>query len=213
MTVSMCTPGTRVSILSDLLAWVGASDSPCVFWLNGLAGTGKSTIARTFCDRSNDQGLLGASFFISRDQQERRDASNMVRTIAHQLAVRWRPVSDALCATLRESPVSTARSLQEQIVDFIIIPARELPGNASFVIVIDALDEALSDFLGRPGGDLLLLLGRQLLQLSGRVRLFITSRNEIPILQMFQELSAASHKAVKLHDLDKAVVHFVHQHP
>jgi hypothetical protein len=204
--ISTCTPGTRVSLLEDLMTWATGSDSPCLFWLNGLAGTGKSTIARTLCERLNEHGVLGASFFISRDQSDRREASNIVRSIAYQLAVRSRPVSEALCANLRETPVLAARSLQEQITDWIIIPARELPGNAPFIIVIDALDEAFADFLGRPGGSLLLLLGRQLLQLAGRVKLFITSRNEVPIQQMFHEISVVSKTAVKLHDLDSAVV-------
>jgi hypothetical protein len=206
LTTSMCTPGTRVALLDDLLTWATASDSPCLFWLNGLAGTGKSTIARTLCERLYERGLLGASFFISRDQSDRREASNIVRSIAYQLAVRSRPMSEALCANLRETPVSAARSLQEQITDWIINPARELPDNSFFIIVIDALDESFTDFLGRPGGALLLLLGRQLLQLASRVRLFITSRNEVPIQQMFHELSAVSKTAVKLHDLDSAVV-------
>jgi hypothetical protein len=147
----MCTPGTRVALLGDLLTWATALDSPCLFWLNGLAGTGKSTIARTLCERLNERGLLGASFFISRDQSDRREASNIVRSIAHQLAVRSRPMSEALCANLRETPVTTARSLQEQITDWIIIPARELPGNACFIIVIDALDESFTGF-SRPSG-------------------------------------------------------------
>jgi hypothetical protein len=208
LSVSTCTPGTRVSLLEDLMAWATASDSSCVFWLNGLAGTGKSTIARTLCERLDAQGRLGASFFISRDQSERRDASNIVRSIAHQLAVRWRPVSDALCTELCDTPTSKARSLRQQITDFIIIPARALPATHSFILVIDALDETLSDFLGRPGGDLLLLLVPQLLQLAGRVRLLITSRNEVPIQQMFRELSATPQtvNTVKLHELDKVVV-------
>jgi hypothetical protein len=202
----MCTPGTRVSLLEDLLAWATASDSSCIFWLNGLAGTGKSTIARTLCERLESQSLIGASFFISRDQSDRREASNIVRSIAYQLAVRWRSVSDALCAKLREMPVSATRSLQQQITDFIITPARELPRDTSFIIVIDALDEAFSNFAGRPGGDLLLLLGQQLLQLAGRVRLFLTSRNESSIQQMFNTLSTNSQKVVKLHDLDNTIV-------
>jgi hypothetical protein len=206
--IATCTPGTRVSLLEDLMTWATASDRSFVFWLNGLAGTGKSTIARTLCERLDERGLLGASFFISRDQSERRDASNIVRSIAHQLAVRWRPVSDVLSTELCETPTSKARSLRQQITDFIIAPARALPAVSSFILVIDALDEALGDFLGRPGGDLLLLLVPQLLQLAGRIRLLITSRNEIPIQQMFRELSATPQtvNTVKLHELDKVVV-------
>jgi hypothetical protein len=207
-TASMCTPGTRVSLLQDVLAWAIASNSPCVFWLNGLAGTGKSTIARTFCERLYEQGLLGASFFISRSQADRRNASNIVRTIAHQLAFSHRPVSEALCAELRETPLTVTRSLQQQISDFIVAPSRALPGGACFIIIIDALDESSPDSRGRPGGELLLLLVRQLLQLDGRVRLFITSRNELPIQQMFKDLPATPRTidVVKLHELDKTVV-------
>jgi hypothetical protein len=205
-TVSMCAPGTRVGILNDLLTWADSLKSPCVFWVNGLAGTGKSTIARSLCSRLHGKGLLGASFFISRDQPDKRDASNIVRSIAHQLAVRQHPVADTLCAKLRETPLSVARSLQEQISDFIIDPARGMQGSASLVIVIDALDEAFTDFLGRPGGDFLLLLAQQLLQLDGRLKLCLTSRNEITIQSMFRDPSLPAQAIVKLHDLDATVV-------
>jgi hypothetical protein len=200
-------PGTRSSILKEILAWSGDLGSPCVFWLSGLTGTGKSTIARTLCESWHKQGLLGASFFISRDEPGRREVSNVVRSIAHQLAVRWGSFSDALCAKLRETPVSSPRSLQEQISDFITTPARaKLQLDACFVIVIDALDECLPDFLGRPGGEFLLVLVRQLLQLGGCLKLFITSPAEIPIQHMFQELSAEAMTVVKLHDLDTLAV-------
>jgi hypothetical protein len=203
----MCTPGTRVSILQDILEWTSASDSPYIFWLNGLAGTGKSTIARTLCARLHEQGVLGASFFISRDQPDRRDASNIIRSIAHQLALRWDPVSEALCAKLRDIPASVTRSLLQQITDFVVTPARILQGDTPFIIVIDALDECFSDPRGRPGGDFLPLLVRELFQLNGRLRLFLTSRAEIPILHMFRELStAASTSLFKLHELNAAVV-------
>jgi hypothetical protein len=193
--------------LKGLSAWATASNSPCLFWLSGLAGTGKSTIARTLCERLHDQGSLGASFFISRDQSDRRAASNIVSSIACQLAVRFPSVLDALCTKLREAPAGLApRLLQDEITDFIITPAHKLPGDASFIIVIDALDEAFSGFDGRPGGDLLLILGRQLLRLDGRIRLFITSRNEAPIQQMFNQLSASSQQVLKLHDLDHTMV-------
>jgi hypothetical protein len=206
--VSMCTPGTRVAILSDLQAWAVAPEEPCVFWLNGLAGTGKSTIARSLCEGLDEKGLLGASFFVSRDQPDRRDASKIVRSLAHQLASKWPKVSDALCAKLRKSPLSVARSLQQQITDFMITPSRGLPTSTSVIVVIDALDESVTDYLGRPGGDLLLLLGRQLLPLAGRIKLLITSRNELPIQKMFHELSATLRavNVVKLHELDKAAV-------
>jgi hypothetical protein len=204
---SMCTPGTRVSILEDILAWAAASDSPCVFWLNGLAGTGKSTIARTLCKRLNEMKLLGASFFVSRDEADRRNASKIVHSLAHQLAVFQDPLWNSLCAKLREKPVSATRSLHEQIKDFIVTPAHMLQGNTAFIIVIDALDECFTDSLHRPGGDILLLLVKELLQVDGRLKLFLTSRAETPIVQMFRQLSANAQTSVfTLHELDETVV-------
>ncbi|KAJ7792036.1 hypothetical protein B0H14DRAFT_2395020, partial [Mycena olivaceomarginata] len=44
-----CLEGTRVDLLADLRAWSRDPDVPRIFWLDGMAGTGKSAIARSFC--------------------------------------------------------------------------------------------------------------------------------------------------------------------
>jgi hypothetical protein len=60
---------------------------------------------------------------------------------------------------------------------------------------------------GRPGGDFLLALVPQLLSLSGRLKLLITSRNEVRIQQMFNHLyTTAQQQVTKLHDLDATTV-------
>ena len=43
-----------------------------VFWLNGLAGTGKSTITPTVSERMFADGKLGASFYLH-DVEDRSD--------------------------------------------------------------------------------------------------------------------------------------------
>ena len=58
-----CLPGTRESVLQDLLLWAKNPQDRNVFWLNGLAGTGKSTIAQSFSEAVAKQGLLGAVTF------------------------------------------------------------------------------------------------------------------------------------------------------
>jgi hypothetical protein len=204
----VCTPETRVHVLDEIMAWVNNPASSCVFWLNGLAGTGKSTIARTLCQLLSKRGLLGASFFVSRQHQDRRNTSNIVRTLAHQLALQERVVADALCSVLRGKPISASRSLETQITDFLGMPAGALGDSRSLVIVLDALDECLTETsFARPGGDLLILLVRQLMGLSGRLKLFITSRFEASIQQMFDDMSThTAHTVIKLHDLDKTMV-------
>jgi hypothetical protein len=206
-TTEGCTPDTRVLLLDEVMSWVDDPTGSCVFWLSGLAGTGKSTIARTLCQRLRDRGMLGASYFISRQYQSRRNASNIVRTLAHQLALRERAFAGALCSVLRERPMSAARSLEMEIEDFIGQPAGTLGAASSLVIVLDALDECLADYFGRPGGDLLVLLVRQLISISAPLKLFVTSRAESSIERMFEGLSNRSQRTgVELHKLDTTMV-------
>lgn len=61
-----CLDDTRVDILRQIISW---SAEPCqrtIFWLSGMAGTGKSTIARTITRSLAGQKRLAANFFFSR---------------------------------------------------------------------------------------------------------------------------------------------------
>ena len=64
---------------------VHGSKSP-VYWLKGVAGCGKSTIAQTFAERSAARKQLVASFFCSRDFPDRRNLRLIFPTLAHDLA-------------------------------------------------------------------------------------------------------------------------------
>ena len=68
-----CLRGTRETVLSEIESWTKDFNKSPVFWLNGLAGTEKSTIAQTVAERVFADGLLGASFFCSRDFEDRSD--------------------------------------------------------------------------------------------------------------------------------------------
>ncbi|KAL8799720.1 MAG: hypothetical protein Q9200_007464, partial [Gallowayella weberi] len=74
-----CLPSTRADLLKQIEIWADGSDDRHIFWLNGWAGTRKSTIA-------HEQERLGASFFSSRDQENRRHAGKVFTSIATQLA-------------------------------------------------------------------------------------------------------------------------------
>lgn len=39
-----CLPGTRTELLCQIAEWATSSRSKPIYWLNGMAGTGKSTI-------------------------------------------------------------------------------------------------------------------------------------------------------------------------
>ena len=45
--ISTCFENTRAGVLEEITKWMNSSDSRSVFWINGMAGIGKTTIART----------------------------------------------------------------------------------------------------------------------------------------------------------------------
>ncbi|BAE55954.1 unnamed protein product [Aspergillus oryzae RIB40] len=61
-----CLPETRTELRHQITDWAGSPEGECIFWLNGMAGTGKSTIARTVAQSLREKGLLGASFFFKK---------------------------------------------------------------------------------------------------------------------------------------------------
>jgi hypothetical protein len=74
---------TRIDVLKQIRAWADGDDERCIFWLNGTASTGKSTIPRIIAGEYHDR--VGASFF-SRDGGDAGSAGKFCITIALQLA-------------------------------------------------------------------------------------------------------------------------------
>ncbi|RMJ17471.1 hypothetical protein CDV36_002872 [Fusarium kuroshium] len=65
-----CLEDTRVDVLREIYEWASDPDSnsTTLFWLNGMAGTGKSTISRTVAQHLAKEGTFGGSFFFKKDQ-------------------------------------------------------------------------------------------------------------------------------------------------
>jgi hypothetical protein len=81
-----CLPETRIDMLREIYNWADRHDDHFIFWLNSLAGTGKSTVAQTIAQKYNKQKSLGASFFFSRGGRDISYAGKFVASIAVQLA-------------------------------------------------------------------------------------------------------------------------------
>jgi hypothetical protein len=200
-----CLERTRENVLRLLDDWVQQRTSQLsIFWLAGMGGTGKTTLAKTFCDRIAKDGKTVASFFISRNEEPRKDPSNLVRTMAYTLAYALprsrKPILDAV----RSFPDVLDASLEELVGDLIASPfsvGRDSDNaDEMVVLVIDALDECKK--IGTlEGGQLVPLLATTLKNLP--VKLLITSRMEPSILNMFSLLNPAS---VRLHDIEKDIV-------
>jgi hypothetical protein len=134
-----CLRGTRGDILLQLEHWLEDKHGQHVFWLNGLAGTGKSTIAQTFAETTFAEGRLGASFFCSRDFEERSNIQMIFPTLALQLAYRYSPFREQLLQVLKANPGIGCQSLCSQLEKVIVGPFKAT--HISTLIIIDALDE------------------------------------------------------------------------
>src|SRR5579872_4341532 len=115
-----CMEGTRGDVLSQLENWLNDEKDKRVFWLNGVAGTGKSTIAQTFAETSFAGNKLGASFFCSRDFEDRSSLRSILPTLAFQLAYQYPPFREALCPTLKQNPNVGREALCSQMKKLIV---------------------------------------------------------------------------------------------
>jgi hypothetical protein len=201
-----CLKDTREDVLGTMLSWLAepssSSSSMSIFWLAGLAGTGKSTIIKTFCQRiSNDDHFLLASFFASRSSAERRDPYRILHTFAHHLAITSGHIRPHVLSAVRSPQDVMQEPMQKQIKQLLADPIRnaQLCGR-TIVLAIDALDECQKT-AGVEGGPLIRFLA-QLLR-DQPVKLLVTSRQEDSLTRMFGSLS---HVPLRLHEIESATV-------
>jgi len=118
--------------------------STTIYWLNGMAGTGKTTIECTFSQLLDKNQMLGATYFCCRLEDDTRNVDRIFPTIAHGLARRYPSVFHALVEALRKDPDAGCRSMINQFSDLIVtgVKAASIDLNvSSVVVIIDALDE------------------------------------------------------------------------
>jgi hypothetical protein len=196
-----CLKGTRKEILLQLEHWLAGDQDRRVFWLNGLAGTGKSAIAQTFAEMSFADGRLGASFFCSRDFEDRSNLRAIFPTLAFQLAHRYPNFREELLRVLRADPDVGRESLVSQMERLIVGPLKAT--DISTLIVIDALNECRDE---EPASAILSILSRYVEQIP-QVKFFITGRPEPQIRSGFRLATLRLvTEVLKLHDVAPPLV-------
>lgn len=172
-----------------------------MFWLNGLAGTGKSTIAQTFAEISFADGKLGASFFCSRDFEDRSKLQAIFPTLAFQLAYRHPLFREKLLRVLRANPGIGQESLCSQLEKVIVGPLKAT--GIWTLIIVDALDECKDQ---EPASAILSVLSRYIDEIP-RVKFFITGRPEPQIRSGFRlESLRPITEVLRLHDVERSLV-------
>ena len=196
-----CLKGTRDGVLAEIEHWAEDFEESPIFWLNGLAGTGKSTIAQTTAERLFADNHLGASFFCSRVFEDRSNLQLIFPTLAFQLAQKYPAFRSSLIPLLQSNPDIVHESLQDQMEKFLVEPLQS--AGVSTVIVIDALDECKDE---DPESAVLLVLGQSVSDIPG-VKFFITSRPEIHITTGFRgPLLRGLTDVFVLHDVEPCTI-------
>jgi hypothetical protein len=157
-----------------------------------MAGTGKTAIASSFASSMADEAILGAPFFIDRQQAGRRDLSRIVQTLAYDLGKHSHAQLQAMWAVLRDDPTFERLPFEKQ-ARLLIEKPLDIVRPETLVVVIDALDEC-----GSSEGALLL---KTLVTSFANhpIKLFVTSRNEVAIANTFCDIA---HRSIKLQEIE-----------
>ncbi|KAG9092951.1 hypothetical protein FS749_015298 [Ceratobasidium sp. UAMH 11750] len=198
-----CTPNTRIQVLEQLHGWARDGMGQKIYWLNGMAGTGKTTIAYSLCERLEHDQKLAASFFCSRQLPECRNVNRIVSTISYQLARFSHPFQCTISRILGEDPDAYNQSLLEQFKQLILSPLSEVKDAlpTDLIVVIDALDEC--DDTGGVGRILEVLLAhaRDL-----PIKFLVTSRPDAKILDRMRGHQGHIPVELRLHELERSTV-------
>jgi hypothetical protein len=192
-----CLDGTRTDVLKIIHDWVKTSGT-LLFWLNGAAGTGKSTIAHSIAAAYDTEKSRGASFFFSRDQQARRETKFLFQTIAFQLGNVYPLLKVEIAKALEDQSILTS-NLQCQLQKLILDPISKIAYSSPIVVVLDALDESEDeDAVSR----IIKLLVANLKNRTLPLKFFVTSRPETHIRSTFQSPEVGSKTSpFVLHDI------------
>lgn len=156
----------------------------------------------------HNHGDLGATFFFKRGEIDRGSLTKFVPTISRQLASRIEAVKSAVKSAVDVDHAIIGKSVGEQFKRLVVEPLSKFQTSttspSSLVIVIDALDECNGDENIRL---LILLLSGVCSTLSLRVRIFVTSRPELPVRLGFGEINHHNnHQDLELHQISPPTI-------
>ena len=188
-----CMDGTRQYLLNQITAWVTKEwrqeDKSSTYWIYGLPGIGKTSLAHSICASLHKEGKhLAGAFFCRRDDPNLSEPKNILPTLIYKLAIIFPPFRSIVAESFRSDPNLTPESMQYSLfLDFISKLSRT--PNRTLIFVIDALDEC-GNTRSRPG---VLKVLTDAASQAPWLKIVITSRPEVDIQRFFDALTQPSH--------------------
>ncbi|KAK6208142.1 hypothetical protein LQW54_007050 [Pestalotiopsis sp. IQ-011] len=213
----LCHPDTRTEVLREIREWACDPESMSVYWLNGMAGTGKSTISRTLAHSFSRVQTLGVTFFFKRGEGDRAGTGKLFTTVANSLVQQIPEMTASVQDVLNKNPTIIQEAMRDQFQKLILEPISEIEPQDSSpqtrLVIIDALDECereedvkvLIDLLCQretPEHDMLF---RNRTHRHIKLKFFLTSRPELPIRLGFKAAHGKFQDLI-LHDVGESVI-------
>ena len=187
------------------MAWAKETDpakAPSVYWLTGLAGLGKTTIAYTICKLLKEDNVPFTSFFCSR-QLDSKNSKLLVTTLCRNLAELFSSYASEVLPILESNSSIVDAELCQQMDELLAKPWKaslvcrerlQVP-----IVIVDALDEndRGTNFLEE------LLHVVESGKLAG-IKFLVTSRPEPTLVDLCK--SFREDAVCKLHEVDTANV-------
>ena len=184
-----CMEGTREALLNHIMAWTAnESDTSNIYWIHGIPGIGKTSLAHSICEKLHNTNRLAGAFFCQRDDANMSDIRNILPTLIFKLAENFPPFRSIVAGRLRSDPNLTSKSMKDSLfLDFIC----NLPRHPKhpLVFVVDALDECGND-QNRP---VLLKTVTKVASHAPWLKIIVTSRPEDEIQIFFSHLPRPSY--------------------
>jgi hypothetical protein len=184
--------GTRESLLEKIITWAtndsGQKDEGNTYWVYGLPGIGKTSLAHSVCASLHKGKHLAGAFFCRRDDPKLSEPRNILPTLIYKLSIIFPLFRSVVAESLRNDPNLTPESMEYTLFHDLICKLPR-PPTRTLVFVIDAFDEC-GDNWSRPG--VLKVLADAAAQ-APWLKIIITSRPETDIERFFNSLTPSSY--------------------
>lgn len=188
-----CLSGTRTIVIKNICDWALDTSLNKMFWLNGLPGVGKSSIACSVLKelRTLDNSTA-ESFFCQRGNMLYNNAKVVIQTLIYNLACDVPAFRDCLLLKLRDARGQNYLEYthySEELRDIVCSSLKETASQGAAVMLVDALDECLDDREQKNLLRELLLLTKQ----CGWLKVILTSRPYQHIEKFFTSQKQSIH--------------------
>jgi hypothetical protein len=163
-----------------------------LFWLYGGPGAGKSAVAQSLSENSQEKKELAASFFFVGSDATRNNPNHLIPTLVSHLVDSFEGIAQFVEDKICKNRGLFTKTYWVQIRELLVEPLLALKSTGTLVthprlIVIDGLDECQHSDIQC---ELLRVIARTLPLIPFPLRFLVTSRPEAYITHVFSELQA-----------------------